>query len=83
MLVMQRWEKRQRRTLLLNSTILPMISLSIRGKMESPMNSMSLLVSGSTNTCRWRSEKSFKVSGRHREARRCPWLLLRRRHTPE
>lgn len=44
-------------TLLLNSTILLMISLSIWGKMESPMNSMSLLVSGSTKTCGLRSSK--------------------------
>lgn len=37
-------------TLLLNSTILATISLSMLGKMESAMNSMSLLVSWSTKT---------------------------------
>lgn len=51
--------KKEKLTRLLNSTILAMISLSILEKIESPMNSMSLLVSWSTNTWEHRRKSDF------------------------
>lgn len=51
----------ERLTLLLNSTILAMIFSSILGKMECPMNSMSLLVSWSTKTWKHRASEILLV----------------------